>query len=93
MLRAQSKLTSKGQVSVPAAIRQLLNLTPGAVLDWSEEGGRVTVSRAVRHSTADVHAALFGDAARTDANAKAVAELKQGIRLHIKQRQAKELRK
>jgi len=88
MLQAQSKLTSQGQVSVPAAICQFLNLTPGAVLEWSEEGGRVTVSRAVRHSTAEVHAALFGDAAPTDARAKTPAELKQGIRQHMKQRHA-----
>jgi AbrB family looped-hinge helix DNA binding protein len=88
MLQAQSKLTSQGQVSVPAAIRQLLNLTPGAVLEWSEEGGRITVSRAVRHSTAEVHTALFGDAAPTDANAKTLVELKQGIRQHMKQRHA-----
>jgi AbrB family looped-hinge helix DNA binding protein len=88
MLQAQSKLTSQGQVSVPAAIRQLLNLTPGAVLEWSEEGGRVTVSRAVRHSTAEVHAALFGDAAQPAVNAKTLTELKQGIRQHMKQRHA-----
>lgn len=88
MLQAQSKLTSQGQVSVPAAIRQLLNLTPGAVLEWSEEGGRVTVSRAVRHSTAEVHTALFGDAAPSDASGKTLTELKQGIRQHMKQRHA-----
>lgn len=88
MLQAQSKLTSQGQVSVPAAIRQLLNLTPGAVLEWSEDGGRVTVSRAVRHSTAEVHAALFDDAVQSAANAKTLAELKQGIRQHMKQRYA-----
>lgn len=88
MLQAQSKLTSQGQVSVPAAIRQLLNLTPGAVLEWSEEGGRVIVSRAVRHSTAEVHAALFDDAIQPAANAKTLTELKQGIRQKMKQRHA-----
>jgi AbrB family looped-hinge helix DNA binding protein len=88
MLQAQSKITSQGQVSVPAAIRQLLNLTPGAVLEWSEEGGRVTVSRAVRHSTAEVHAALFEDAVQPAASAKTLVELKQGIRQHMKQRHA-----
>ena len=88
MLQAHSKLTSQGQVSVPAAIRQLLNLTPGAVLEWSEEGGRVTVSRAVRHSTAEVHSTLFGDTAQPAANAKTLVELKQGIRQHMKQRHA-----
>ena len=73
---------------MPAAIRQLLNLTPGAVLEWSEEGGRVTVSRAVRHSTAEVHSTLFGDTAQPAANAKTLVELKQGIRQHMKQRHA-----
>lgn len=75
-------------MSVPAAICQLLNLTPGAVLEWSEGGGRVTVSRGVRHNTAEVHAALFEDAAQPAANAKTRAELKQGIRKHMKQRHA-----
>lgn len=88
MLQVQSKLTSQGQVSVPSAIRQLLNLTPGAVLEWSEENGHVTVSRAVRHSTSEVHAALFGDAAPTGAKAKTPADLKQGIRQHMRQRHA-----
>ena len=59
MLQSQSKLTSQGQVSVPAAVRQALALTPGSTLVWMQEGGRVTVQRAVRHSTADVHTALF----------------------------------
>lgn len=32
MVQAQAKLTAQGQVLVSAAIRQLLNVTPGAVL-------------------------------------------------------------
>jgi AbrB family looped-hinge helix DNA binding protein len=85
----QTKLTSQGQVSVPAAIRQLLGLTPGAVLEWSQEGGQVTVSRAVRHSTAEVHHVLFGEektAGAADAPGKTLTELKQGIRQHMRNR-------
>ena len=63
MLQIQSKLTSQGQVSVPAAVRQFLSLTPGSVLVWTEEEGRITVERAVRHSTAEVHQALFAGSA------------------------------
>lgn len=88
MLQVQSKLTSQGQVSVPAAIRQLLNLTPGAVLEWSEDNGRVVVARAVRHSTQEVHAALFDDGTPPVAEAKTLAELKQGIRQRMQQRHA-----
>lgn len=88
MLQSQSKLTSQGQVSVPAAIRQALALTAGSTLVWMHEGGRVTVQRAARHSTADVHAALFESGA-VEAAPKTLAQLKQGIRKHIKSRHAR----
>jgi AbrB family looped-hinge helix DNA binding protein len=88
MLQIQTKLTSQGQVSVPAAIRNFLNLAPGSVLVWKEEDGRVSVERSVRHSTAEVHQALFGDALAAAAPAKTLTELKQGIRQHMQRRHA-----
>lgn len=88
MLQIQTKLTSQGQVSVPAAVRQLLSLTPGSVLVWTEEAGRITVERAVRHSTAEVHHALFADGAPISPPVKTLAELKQGIRKHMQRRHA-----
>lgn len=88
MLQSQSKLTSQGQVSVPAAIRQALALTPGSTLVWLHEGGRVTVQRAARHSTVDVHTALFDEGA-THAAPKTLAQLKQGIRDSVKSRHAR----
>lgn len=88
MLQIQTKLTSQGQVSVPAAIRNFLNLTPGSVLVWKEEAGRVSVERSVRHSTVEVHQALFGDALDAPAPAKTLTELKQGIRQHMQRRHA-----
>jgi antitoxin PrlF len=92
MEKVQSKLTSQGQVSVPAAVRAFLSLTPGSVLVWSQDGDRVVVERATRHSTLDVHHALFPQAqAETSANtapAKTLAELKQGIRQRVLRRHA-----
>ena len=88
MLQIQTKLTSQGQVSVPAAIRNFLNLAPGSVLVWKEEDGRVSVERSVRHSTAEVHQALFGDAPSAAAPAKTLTELKQRIRQHMQRRHA-----
>ena len=92
MLQIQTKLTSQGQVSVPAAIRSVLNLTPGSVLVWKEEAGRISIERAVRHSTAEVHQALFGNGPAApvspDATVKTPAELKQGIRQIMKRRYA-----
>jgi antitoxin PrlF len=88
MLKAQTKLTSQGQVSVPAAVRHALGLTPGAMIEWTQEGESVSVKRAVRSSTSDVHEALFsGDALRQPA--KTLAELKQGIRQRMQQRHAR----
>jgi AbrB family looped-hinge helix DNA binding protein len=88
MLQIQTKLTSQGQVSVPAAVRQLLSLRPGSVLLWTEQDGRITVERAVRHSTDEVHQALFADSVVRNAPAKSLAELKQGIRQHMQRRHA-----
>ena len=34
----ESKLTSQGQVSIPARIRRKLGLTPGATVEWRERG-------------------------------------------------------
>jgi AbrB family looped-hinge helix DNA binding protein len=87
MMEAQSKLSSQGQVSVPAEVRKLLHLRPGSVLIWRQDGDRIVVERARRHATLEVHAALFpggapvGPAPPSDA-------LKEGIREHLRRRHA-----
>jgi AbrB family looped-hinge helix DNA binding protein len=83
MQKVQTKLTSQGQVSVPAAVRSFLHLMPGSVLVWSQDGDRIVVERAKRHATVEVHQALFPDKAPAGAPAKSLAELKQGIRQHM----------
>ena len=87
MEKIQTKLTSQGQVSVPAAVRSFLHLTPGSALVWSQDGDRIVVERAKRHSTAEVHLALFGGPAAA-APAKSLTELKQGVRLRMQRRHA-----
>ncbi len=88
MLHIPTKLTSQGQVSVPAAVRKFLNLTQGSVLVWTEEAGRIIVQRAVRHSTAEVHEALFAGNPPAGAPGKTLSELKQGIRQHMQRKHA-----
>ena len=88
MQKTLTKLTSQGQVSVPAAVRQFLHLMPGSLLVWSQDGDRIVVERATRHSTAEVHQALFADRASATAPAKTLVELKQGVRLHMQRRHA-----
>ena len=86
MQKTQTKLSSQGQVSVPAAVRSFLHLIPGSVLVWTQEGDRIVVERAKRHSTAEVHQALFSGGAPSAAPAKTLAELKQGVRQRMQRR-------
>lgn len=88
MQKVQTKLTSQGQVSVPAPVRNYLHLIPGSVLVWTLEGDRIIVERAKRHSTAEVHQALFSEGPQVADVAKTLGELKQGIRKHIQRRHA-----
>jgi len=88
MQKIQTKLTSQGQVSVPAVVRSFLHLIPGSVLVWTQEGDRIVVERAKRHTTAEVHQALFSDVAPGAAPTKTLAELKQGIRQRMQRRHA-----
>jgi antitoxin PrlF len=88
MQKAQTKLTSQGQVSVPAAVRSFLHLTPGSLLVWSQDGDRIVVERAKRHNTAEVHQALFPEELPSTEPAKSLAELKQGIRQRMRRRHA-----
>lgn len=85
MTTAQSKLTSQGQVSVPAAIRSKLGLGPGSMLEWHVEDGSVVVRRAVRHSSEDIHQSLFAATPKP----RTAAELKEGIRQHLRKRHAR----
>jgi len=96
MLQVHTKLTSQGQVSVPSAIRSLLGLTPGAMLEWTQVGDQIVVTRAIRHSTSEVHQALFPQSpddshvsASAAAPAKTLAEMKAGIRQHMQRRHAR----
>ena len=84
----QTRLTSQGQVSVPASVRRALGLTPGSALEWIEErGGRVVVRRATRHDSQAVHEALFPEGA---AQPKPLDALKAGLRAHMQKRHARD---
>ncbi len=85
MLLAQSKLTSQGQISVPVEVRRKLGVGPGSVLEWEEEGDRVIVRRAGRFTSEDIHRALF----RSPGKARALEELKEGIRRHMRRKHAR----
>ena len=83
---AHSKLTAQGQISVPAGIRKKLGVGPGSVLEWDERNDEVIVRRAGRHTSAEVHEALFPDGGPRQ---KGPASVKEGIRKYIRQKHAR----
>jgi AbrB family looped-hinge helix DNA binding protein len=86
MAIARSKLTSQGQISVPAAIRQRLGVGPGSVLEWDEEEGKIVVRRAGRYTFEDIHKAVFADKPKKTLTTD---DMKEAIRAYIRKRYAR----
>lgn len=86
MTLAQSRLTSQGQVSVPAEVRRRLGLAPGSILEWDADGDLVVVRRGHRFSSTDVHSTLFPEGTP---DRRSLADLKDGIRRDVAKRHAR----
>lgn len=86
MESVESTITSKGQISIPAAVRRRLDLVPGARIEWLERNGEVIVRRASRFSSRDIHHAVFGQKPK----AVSVADMGAGIRAHLKKKHARD---
>jgi AbrB family looped-hinge helix DNA binding protein len=78
MQTVRSKITSQGQVSVPAEIRKMLGVGPGSILEWEEDGDHVRVRRAGTFSSEDVHQAFFPKPPKR----RTLAELTEALRRH-----------
>jgi AbrB family looped-hinge helix DNA binding protein len=83
---AQSKLTAQGQTSVPVEVRRKLGIGPGSVLEWDEQGETIVVRRAGRHTSEDVHRAVFPQGPPTR---RTLEQLKAGLRRHLRRRHAR----
>ena len=59
----RSRLTSQGQISVPAEVRRKLGLVPGSVIEWIDADGKVVVRPAGRFTSEDIHRAIFPEGA------------------------------
>ena len=82
-----SRVTSQGQISVPADVRKRLGVGPGSMLEWEERNGEFLVRRAGRNSSEDIHAALFQG--RSPGKARSTS-VKAGIRKYIRRRHARD---
>lgn len=81
----QSKITTQGQISIPAEIRRKLGVGPGSVVEWEDEGDKVVVRRAARYSSEDIHRAVFAEPPER----RSSAEFKAGIAEHMRKKHAR----
>jgi len=86
MAIAQSKVTTQGQISVPAEVRKRLGLGPGSVLEWDDRGGEVIVRKAARFTSAQVHDVLFPGGTER----KAPIDVKAAIRARVRRQHARD---
>lgn len=86
MAIAQSRLTTQGQISIPAEIRRRLGIGPGAVLEWDQVGEQIVVRRAGQFTSEDIHRALFPQGRP---KRRTAVEIKEGIKQHIRDRYAR----
>ena len=77
---AESTLTSKEQLTVPRAVRRLLDVQAGDCLVWSlDEDGRLVVSAGRPHTLADIRAAVAAAGAMKPKRPVTVTGMKAGI--------------
>lgn len=84
MAIAQSRLTARGQISIPVEVRRKLGIGPESLVEWEERGAEIVVRRAGKHSSGDVHTVLFGDDKPT-----APVAAKQGVRAYMRKKRAR----
>ena len=84
MAIAKSKLTAQGQISVPSEVRQRLGVGPGSIVEWDEQDQVVIVRRAGRHTSEEVHRALFPEGSPSGST-----NVKDGIRQYVRKKHAR----
>ena len=71
---------------MPAEVRRKLGIGPGSVLEWEEEAEKIVVRRSGRHTSEDIHRALFSKHAPKP---RKLDEMKEGIRRYVRGRHAR----
>ena len=82
---SRSKITSQGQISIPAEVRRKLGVGPGSILEWDEEGDKIVVRRSGTYTSQDIHRAVFSEQVP---QTRGLDELREGIRRHLRERHA-----
>jgi antitoxin PrlF len=82
----ETRITSQGQVSVPASIRKKLGVEPGSTLVWMEQGDSVVVKKRGSYTTNEIHEQLFPSG---PPKKRSLKELKDGIADYIREKHAR----
>lgn len=82
-----SKVTAQGRISVPVEVRRQIGIGPGSVLVWEQRDGEFVVRRVGKATSADLHAAVFGD---SKPGRRRSTDVKAGIRQYICKRYARD---
>lgn len=86
MAAHQSRITSQGQVTVPAEVRRRLGLAPGSVIEWREVDGQTVVVRASKYVSGEIHEALFPEAPTP----RSLEEIDEGLRQRTRRKHARD---
>ena len=86
MAIAESRITSQGQISIPAEIRMRLGVGPGSTIEWDENGGQITVRRKGKYTWDEMRRSLFPDG---PPKRKTLREMKRGIEEYIDEQHAR----
>lgn len=69
----KSRVTERGQVTIPKRLRERLGIAPGQILEFDIEGGRLVATKATRRDPVD---AVYGILARPGSTDEFIAELR-----------------
>jgi antitoxin PrlF len=86
MAIAQSKVTSQGQISVPAEVRKRLGVGPGSTLEWDDLDGQIVVRRAKKYTSEEIRRILFPNG---PPKRRSLKELKAGVESYIDEQHAR----
>jgi antitoxin PrlF len=85
-ISVDTRITSQGQVSVPAAIRRKLGVAPGSTLQWTLRGDEVVVKKRASVTFEDIHKELFPNGPPKPISLK---QMKEAIAQHIREKHAR----
>jgi len=81
---AKSRISAKGQVSIPVSVMRQFGLAPGEVITWDNLDGHLTVEKAGQFSLEDVRRALK----LPNGIQKTEEEIREGIKTRMRTKHA-----